>query len=200
MRYKLITAAFAAALTVLPAFAQAPPGPPVHVRGRIVKLDGQTLTVKTREGQTVMIALAPNVAVRAYAHKKLSDIKDGDFIASTSMQGKDGKLHAVEVHFLPPTAPELQAPWDLQPGSVMTNAHVTGIAKVTGGNDIALTYKGQTTDVVVGPKTTIVGPVPATVADLKPSRAVVIFALKAPDGTYSTTNVSVEKNGVKPPM
>ena len=108
-----------------------------------MKLDGQTLTVKTREGATDTIALAPNTGVRTLAKKKLSDIKDGDYIASTSMPGKDGKLHAVEIHYIPAAAPELQTPYDLAPNSVMTNAHVTGIAKVTGGSTINLTYKGQ---------------------------------------------------------
>jgi hypothetical protein len=204
MRSKLFSAAFAAAfgaaIAVMPAFAQAPQGPAVNVRGQIVKLDGQTLSVKAKTGETVMVTLAPNTAVHALARKKLSDIKDGDYIASTSMRGQDGKLHAVEVHFLPPSVPELQAPWDLRPGSVMTNAHVSGIAKVTGGSDIALTYKGQTTDIVVGPRTTIVGPAPATMADLKPGKAVFLRAMKSPDGTLMANNATVEKNGIKPPM
>jgi hypothetical protein len=204
MRSKLLAAALATAvgvaIAVMPAFAQAPPGPPVNVRGKIVKLDGQTLSVREKTGKTVMVTLAPNTAVHALARKKLSDIKDGDYIASTSMRGKDGKLHAIEVHFLPPAVPELQTPWDLRRGSVMTNAHVTGIVKVMDGDDIALAYKGQTTDVVVGPKTTIVGPAPATMADLKPGKAVFLRAFKSHDGALMANNATVEKHGVKPPM
>jgi hypothetical protein len=116
------------------------------------------------------------------------------------MKGKDGKLHAVEIHFLPPAVPELQAPWDLREGSVMTNAHVSGIAKIKGGTDIALTYKGNSTDVVVGPKTVIVGPADAAMSDLKPGKAVFVRAVKGADGMLSANNVTVEKNGIKPPM
>ena len=120
MRSKSLLVAVMLTALSLPAFAplafsQAPAGgppPTANVRGKIVKLDGQNLTVKTREGQTVTVALAPNTAVRALAKKKLSDIKTGDYVASTSMHGKDGKLHAVEIHFLPPQAPELQIPYD----------------------------------------------------------------------------------------
>jgi hypothetical protein len=43
----------------LPAGAQqAPQGTPTRIRGTVEKLDGQALTVKSREGQPVTIALA----------------------------------------------------------------------------------------------------------------------------------------------
>ncbi|HUB96530.1 MAG TPA: hypothetical protein VL993_11460, partial [Stellaceae bacterium] len=148
MRKAMLAAAMVLAL-MAPSFAQAPQGTPVNVRGKIVKVSGQMLTVKTREGQTVTITLAPNAPVRTLVRKKLSDIHDGDYIASTSMHGKDGKLHALEIHFLPPVVPELQMPYDLHPDSVMTNAHVSGVAKMKGGTDLSLTYKGTATDIVV---------------------------------------------------
>ena len=82
----------------------------------------------------------------------------------------------------------------------MTNAHVNGIAKIKGGTDIALTYKGNSTDVVIDPKTVIVGPADASMGDLKPGKAVFVRANKAADGSLSANNVTVEKNGIKPPM
>jgi hypothetical protein len=196
----LVFAGIVGALLSVPALAQAPQGPPVNVRGKIVKLSGQTLSLKGRDGHAMDIMLAPNAAIRSLARKKLSDIHDGDYIASTSMKGADGKLHALEVHFLPAAVPELQAPWDLREGSVMTNAHVSGIAKIKGGTDIALTYKGNSTDVVIDPKTVIVGPADASMGDLKPGKAVFVRANKAADGSLSANNVTVEKNGIKPPM
>ncbi|HUK60204.1 MAG TPA: hypothetical protein VLV50_13320 [Stellaceae bacterium] len=205
MRSLIFAAGFAASVAALPALAQAPAGgpqgTPMNVRGTITKLSGQTLTLKGRDGVAVNIMLAQDVAVRSYVRKKLSDIHDGDYIASTSMKGKDGKLHAIEVHFIPAAAPELQTPWDLRKDSVMTNAHVSGMAKVSGGTDVMLTYKGNATDIVIDPKTVIVGPGQATMADLKPGKAVFIFrATKGADGMVTASNVSVEKNGVKPPM
>ena len=212
MRSIVFAVALIAAFAALPALAQAPaaapapapagapPSPPANIRGKIVKLDGQTLVVKTREGQTVNLALAPDTSVRAFARKKLSDIHSGDFIASSSMMGKDGKLHALEVHFLASTTPEGQRPWDLKKDSVMTNAHVSGIAKVTGGTDLAVTYKGSSTDVVVDSKTVIVGPADASAADLKPGKSVMVIATKGADGGMSARVAFVEKNGVKPPL
>lgn len=205
MRMKSYLVALMLTALALPVYAQAPAGAPAggaptNIRGKVVKLDGQNLTVKTREGQTVNVALAPNTQVRTLVKKKLSDIKDGDYIASTSMHGKDGKLHAIEIHYLPAAAPELQIPYDYAQGSVMTNAHVNGVAKAKSGTDLKVTYKGTTTDIIVDKKTVIVGPADGAMSDLKARKAVFIRANKGADGSLSANNVTVEKNGVKPPM
>ena len=87
-------------------------------------------TVKSREGQTVTIALADNVAVAYLVKKNVDDIKPGDFIASTGIKGTGGKLHAIEVRIFPESlrgAGEGQYPRNLKPDSVMTNATVCRI-------------------------------------------------------------------------
>jgi hypothetical protein len=84
----------------------------------------------------------------------------------------------------------------------MTNAHVDGVAKGAAGPVLSINYKGSVAQVIVDKKTQIVAPspTPASAADLKPGRAVFILAAKADNGTFTSTNVTVEKNGVKPPM
>jgi hypothetical protein len=102
MTTKLLLAGALIALLILPAGAQqAPQGTPTRIRGAVEKLDGQALTVKSREGQTVTIALADNVAVAYLVKKNVGDIKPGDYIASTGIKGTDGKLHAIDrsAHF-----------------------------------------------------------------------------------------------------
>ena len=102
MTTKLLLAGALIALLILPAGAQqAPQGTPTRIRGTVEKLDGQALTVKSREGQTVTIALADNVAVACLVKKNVGDIKPGDYIASTGIKGTDGKLHAIEVRIFP---------------------------------------------------------------------------------------------------
>jgi hypothetical protein len=196
----LLVAVLMAALSGA-AFAQAPQGTPTNVRGTIVKLDGQVLAVKSPSGP-VAVKLAPNVSVRTAVREKLSDIHPGDFVGATAVPGADGMLHAVEVHFFPANAPipDSQFPWDLRPGSLMTNAHVTGVAKAPQGQMLSLDYKKGTAQIIVGPKTPIVGPGPGTTDDLKPGKAVFMVARKSDDGTLTAANVTVEKNGVKPPM
>src|SRR5579863_9980520 len=99
---KIALAAAVIGLFVMPALAQAPPaGTPTRIRGTVDKLDGQILTVKSRDGQVVTITLAPNVGIAALVKKSLADIKTGDFIASTGIKGTDGKIHAIEVRIFP---------------------------------------------------------------------------------------------------
>src|ERR1700740_2189622 len=153
MTTKLLLAAALIALLILPAGAQqAPQGTPTRIRGRVEKLDGQALTVKSREGQTVTIALADNVAVAYLVKKNVGDIKPGDYIASTGIKGTDGKLHAIEVRIFPESlrgAGEGQYPWDLKPDSVMTNATVGTMTKEGDGNVVSVTYKGRTCDYII---------------------------------------------------
>src|SRR6185437_2596285 len=111
----------------LPAFAQAPPaGTPARIRGTVDKLDGNTLTVNGKDGQTLTIALADDLSVQYLVKKSLGDIKVGDFLASTGMKGTDGKIHAIEVRIFPKATPDggRQFAWDLGQDSVMTNATV----------------------------------------------------------------------------
>src|SRR5579862_6529565 len=81
-----------AGLIAVPALAQtpAPANPPVRIRGTVEKLDGHTLTVKSRDGQSMTVALADNVAVAYLVKASMADIKSGDYLASTGMKGTDG--------------------------------------------------------------------------------------------------------------
>src|SRR5712692_7306139 len=153
MRRLAISAALVL-LAVGPALAQAPAGTPTRIRGTVEKLDGQTLTVKSREGPVLTIALGPNFTVAGIVKKSLSDIKAGDFVGAASTKTADGKLHAIEVLILPEASRgsnEGQYPWDLTPDSLMTNATVSGIAAGPGGQVLKLSYKGGESEVVVGP-------------------------------------------------
>src|ERR1700693_2265538 len=119
---KIALAAAMIGLLVMPAFAQAPPaGTPTRIRGTVDKLDGHNLTVKSRDGQALTIALAENVSVITLVKKTVADIKAGDYVASTGIKGTDGKLHAIEVRIFPEAARGVgdgQYPWDLKPDSI----------------------------------------------------------------------------------
>ena len=205
MRMPSLLVAALLSVTALPALAQTAPtdGTPTRIRGTVAKLDGQTLLMKSREGQELTIALAPNFAVLGVVKRDLSDIKAGDYVASTSVKGTDGKLHAVEVHIFMESqrgTGEGQIPWDLVPDSLMTNATVSGISEGTQGHTLKVAYKGGESEVIVGPDTPIVTYVPADPSLLKPGAAVFLIALKKPDGSLSAARVTAEKDGVKPPM
>jgi hypothetical protein len=192
------------ALLALPAAAQnAPEGTPTRIRGTVEKLDGQSLTVKSRDGQPLTIALAPNFTVSYVVKKTLSDIKAGDYIATTSTKGADGKNHAVELRIFPEAlrgTAEGQFPWDSMPNSLMTNATVSGVTGVPQGQTLKVTYKGNESEIVVGPETEVFGYGSGDASLLKPGAAIFIVAQKKPDGSLSAARVTAEKDGVKPPM
>jgi hypothetical protein len=204
MRTKSLFAGALIALLALPAAAQNPPqGTPTRIRGTVEKLDGQALTVKSREGQELTITLAPNVTVAYLVKKSLGDIKAGDFVATTSSKGTDGKNHSVELRIFPDAMRGLgegQYAWDLMPDSLMTNATVAGITGAPQGQTLKVTYKGSESEIVVGPDTPIFGYGTGDTSLLKPGAAIFIVALKNPEGSLSASRVTAEKDGGKPPM
>lgn len=199
---RLLTAFFV--LVAWPALAQAPRGTPVHIRGAVIRLDGHTLLVHSREGDNLAIVLAPDFKVSAVVKKRLSDIKSGDFVASTSMRGTDGRLHAVEIHILPNAlrgvVREGQFPWDLMPHSLMTNATAAGVTTAPKGRVLHVTWKGGSADITVSPGTPIVGFAPGDASLLKPGAAIFMVALKKPDGALSAARITAERNDIKPPL
>ena len=86
-------------LSIACASAQQPA--PTRVRGEIEKVDGNTLTVKSREGASVKVVLKDNAAVTGVDKAMLSDIKQNSFVGITAMPQADGTQKAIEVHIFP---------------------------------------------------------------------------------------------------
>ena len=199
---------FAAGLTLaalsLPALADDPPAPPTRVRGTIEKLDGQNLVIKAKDGSDVTVAMAPGFGVGTVKKVSLADIKPGDYVGSAAVKGADGKLRALEVHVFPEPmrgTAEGHFPWDFGADSSMTNATVGEVTSAPGGGrSLALTYKGGATVIDVPQDVPIVTFAPGDAAMIQPGRSVILFAMKQPDGSLISNRVTVENDGVKPPM
>jgi hypothetical protein len=180
-------------LATTAALAQAP----MRVRGTITALDGDVLSVKSRDGKDLKLQLAPDAAVSTAKSATLAELK-GASVGATAMN-KDGRLVAVEVHALPPQVPLGHTPWDLQPGSTMTNASLEGIAQVSGGNEITMNYKDGSQKILVPPGTPVVSFVPGSRADLKPGETIFTSARQEADGKLLAQRIAVSKDGVRPP-
>jgi hypothetical protein len=203
MRSISIFAAVFVAILALPALAQSPPaGTPSRIRGTVDKLDGQALSVKQRDGQMTTITLAPNIVIQTLVKRSLADIKPGDFVASTGIKGKDGKIHAIEARIFPKATPDggRQFAWDLSPDSVMTNATVGTVTKAPEGEVLHVTFKGGESEYSIGPDVPVLATAPGDVTLLKPGIAVFVIALKHPDGSLTSSRLYAEKDGIKPPM
>ena len=172
----------------------------VRVRGTISAVDGKALSVKSRDGKDLKIELADNVAVAVAKPIRFEEIKVGDYVGATTLPGPNGTQVAVEVHYLAPTVPEGQLPWDLQPGSTMTNANVASMVAGTSNHELTLRFKDTTQKIVVPSTAALVRTVPGSRADLVVGEYVFIGAQQAPDGSLSAARVQVSKDGVKPPQ
>jgi hypothetical protein len=196
MRKIILSAAFALAATA--ALAQAPDV--VRVRGTIQSVDGSMLDVKARDGADLKIKLADNAQVRTVVGKTIADVKQGLFVGITAMPLPDGTQKAVEIHIFPEAARgtgEGHRPWDLMPGSTMTNANVDSEVAVTDGKKLVLKYKDGDKTFIVPDNVKVVMFAPGTTADIKPGAKIfIVAAKKLPDGTLEAPAITVGTNGV----
>jgi len=204
---------YAAAGLLLAAFlrseaaaAEAPQGKPVTIRGKIASVQGGTLKVTTKDGE-VDVRLPQDVQIGGVAAAQLTDIKAGEFVGTAAVKQSDGSLKALEVHIFPESARgtrEGHRPWDLQPGSTMTNANVEKVEQVAvqkvQGQMLTLKYKDGEQRVFVPPGTPIVKNVSADRSQLKAGAGVYIAAVRGADGTVTATRVAVGIGGAMPPM
>lgn len=172
----------------------------VRVRGTITAVDGSMLMVKSRDGQDLHLEMAGNAAVAVAKPIKFEDIKHGDYVGATATKRADGAMVALEVHYLAPTVPAGHMPWDLQPGTTMTNANVEAIVQQTGKRELTLKYKDGQQKILVPEGTPLVRTVPGERADLKPGEYVFVAAQAASDGKLTALRIQVSKDGVKPPQ
>jgi hypothetical protein len=172
----------------------------VRVRGTITGLNGDVLMVKARDGRDIQLNLAPDAQVVTTKATTLAEFKPGSYVGVTSLKGSDGRLVAKRVHAIGPQVPSGHLAWDSIPDSLMTNANLTGIAQVSGGNELTLKYKDGEQKILVTPETEYFTFVPGSRADLKPGETIFSGARVGDDGKFTTQRVAVSKDGVKPPQ
>jgi hypothetical protein len=194
-------AAFALLFTLSIAAAQQPQI--VRLRGSIETVDGQTLTMKGRDGTVISMKLPEGVLIRGIEKKSVADVQQGSFVGITAMPQADGTQKAVEIHIFPEAmrgTGEGHRPWDLVPNSTMTNGNIDSSVASVDGKELVLKYKDGEKKFIIPANIEVVMFVPGSVADLKPGEKVFVVAKKLPDGTFEPQFIVVGHNGVNPPM
>jgi hypothetical protein len=196
---------FALLLAGSASFAQQ--SPPVRVRGTVEGVEGDVVTVKSRDGAALKLKLKDGATVRAVVPAKLTDIKAGTAVGITSSPQADGTLAAIEVHIFPAgqNVNAAHFAWDLAPNTFMTNGPVQTSVAAVDGQVLTVQYKTgdkvEEKQIKVTPKTTIVGYESSSKAELKPGvKVFVAGAPKLPDGSLEVANISYGKDGTTPPM
>lgn len=206
------------ALLVVPALAQNGAPNQTRIRGVITSYNAPTLIVKAQDGQSYTVTVPDGLRIMANAKTSLADIKPGDFVGSAADKGPDGKLHAEEVHVFPesmrgageghrPMGPDTNrttttgtvsaTPTAADPEArTMTNGTVSGVAG-SATRTLKIEYKGGVQEIEVGPDVPIITIVVGDASLLKPG-ATVSLAAAQKDGGLVATNLTAEKDGVKP--
>ena len=184
------------------ALAQAP-APTQRIRGDVVAVDGLNLQVKERSGEMLTIKLAENYVVTGVAKTGIEAITPNAFVGVASMPQSDGTQTALEVLVFPESgrgSGEGHYPWDLQPGSMMTNATVAEVVTVGPARRMTLRYKDGEKVIVVPANVPIVTFEPGDRAMLKPGAHLLLTATRQPDGSLTAARAAVGKDGLVPPM
>jgi hypothetical protein len=182
----------------------AQPAQTVRVRGEITKVDGNTLSVKMRDGQNVTVKLAEPPRIAAMVKASLADIKEGSFVGVSAMPQPDGTQKAFAIHIFMDAqkgvVPARFGPWDSRPGSTMTNANVATSVTGKDGQDLLVKYPDGEKKVTVPAGTVIARYMPGSAADLKVGAKVFVAAAKKEaDGSLTAPNIAVGRD-VDPPQ
>lgn len=187
----LLAFAFAGA-----ALAQAP----TRIRGTITAVNGDVLSVKTRDGRSVDVKLAPDAQVVTPKKVSAQDFKAGSYVGVTSVKDASGHLVAKRVHALGPQVPQMHGNWDSIPNSMMTNATIESMAQVKGGTELTMKYKDGEQKILTNAQTEYYNFDKGERADLKPGASIFTGAKMGDDGKFVTPRIVVSKNGVNPPQ
>ncbi len=199
----VLAAAFALALAPAPALAQNAPIASARATIETVAADGASLGVRTRAGEERTVRLGPKTRFVLVVPATLADVKPSTFIGVAALPGEGSELKAMEVHIFPEAmrgTGEGFRPFDLAPGSTMTNGNIDARVDATTGPKLTVTYKGGQQTIVVDPKTPIVALAPGAPTDLKPGAAIIARGPKQEDGSIDAAFVLVGKDGLVPPM
>jgi hypothetical protein len=187
----------------LPAsWAQTTTTAPTRLRGEIVQVNAQELVLKDRSGERQVVFFDDNLSIQEAYAVSIQSIQPNSYIGTAALAGSDGQLKALEVLVFPEAARgtgEGHFPWDLQPGSTMTNATVSQVDAKSTNYEMRLQYKGGEKSVVIPQGVPIVSIRPGNRSLLVPGAQVMIVANKEADH-WKALRVTAGKDGFKPPM
>ena len=198
-RRTFVAATFLAALA--PAGSQPAPPRPKRIRGTITSVMGDTIIVRTRSGDSVTLALAPDLTVTEYYPVDAAEVKVGTFVGVGAFPQPDGSQRAIAVLVFPESrrgSGEGHYPFDFAPESTMTNATVAEVMGSIDGNRLLVRYKEGEKIIVVPPGTPIVSFRPADRTLVVQGASVSLLATET-DGKATATRMAAGRNGFAVP-
>lgn len=167
-----------------------------RVRATVIGVEGERLTIRTKDDQEMKVRLVEPVTVSARVRADPSAVKPGSFVGAAAVPGKSGTLAGVEVVIFPEALRgrgEGHHPFDLLPESTMTNATVADEVAAADGETLKLAYKGGEQTLVLTPETRIFTVAPGSLTDLKPGSAVNLSIDRDASGDLQTSRITVDR-------
>ena len=174
------------------------------IRGTIDSVNGNEVTITTRQGEKLEVALTDKTKVNSVSKANISDIKPDSFIGTAAVQQANGSLKALEVHVF---SPDLRGsgegfnPFESADGNVntMTNGTVGKLVN-SNGRTMTVKVKDQEKTVIVPDDVPVVLITPGMRNLLQPGTKVVLHAVKDDKGQLVARGISAGKDGLTPPM
>src|ERR1700712_3620994 len=204
-RRRLLSLCAATVLASGAAYAQpAPSGQagPARLRGTIDAVSADAMDVSLRGGAKVHVLLPANLRTTYVVPAKLSDIQPNSYIGTAAAPQPDGTQRALEVHVFPPSmrgSGEGFRPFDLEPGSTMTNGTVGNLV-TTNGRVATVKYGNEEKKILIPDDVPVVSFEPTDRSALKAGAKVIVSGQRAADGTVTAASVNIGKDGLTPPM
>lgn len=183
------------------ALAQTAPAEVRRLRGTLQTVGPDHITLVTRDGQSVSLALAAQLTVAEVYPITLADVQAGSFIGTAALPQTDGSLQAIAVTVFPESARGLgegHRPFDLQADSTMTNATVADVLSAPAGRTLQLRYAGGQKTLQVPAGTPVVTFRPADRSLLVPGASVSLTAQMLA-GEPTATRINAGRNGFRLP-
>jgi hypothetical protein len=194
--------AIVACLMATLSIAQSNPAPSVRLRGEVLQVLTDQFVLKNRSGETLTVSFESNVPISEAYPIGIESIKPNAYIGTAALPSGEGSLKALEVLVFPEAARgtgEGHYPWDLQPGSTMTNATVSQLQSKSSGYEIELQYKGGQKTVTLQQGVPIVSIRPGSKALLVTGAQLVVLAHQV-EGQWRALRITAGREGFKPPM
>ncbi len=165
-----------------------------QAEGTIAAVDAGSLTITTRTGTQVRIAVTGDTAVIQRKAVALEDIRPNDSVGVTARREADGSLTALSINIFPPEFKNRvrEAQFMMETGNVMTNATVFQNVRRTEGRTLYLKLGDGSVIIAVPKETEVMRLTAATLADLKPGLRVLVRGTTGSDGSLVATTITVD--------
>jgi hypothetical protein len=200
------------AVAVVPAFSQSWPAGITPVRGVVVSVSGDVLTVNSQSG-LVKIHLGSPLKVYRTTPSDLAHVNSKSFVGVTSVKQPDGSERATKINIFPDELRGIgEGSYLMNPdpaksasSSRMTNGTVSGVGMAkdngppsrmtngtvstkSGASTLSVQYSGGVETISV-PRDVSVTALTPTADKLKQGEDVFVVAKTQRDGSYITTNI-----------